>query len=262
MTHESTTDQQQQRQPAPASPVPIGWAQRGVELRTLDDAWRFARAIAASGLAPKGLDKPEAILVVLQMGAEVGLAPMQSLQSIAAPNGRLSIYGDAALALVRVSGLLEHYAQEQVEGGWRVTVKRRGEPPISATFTLVDARRAGLLGKAGPWSQYPDRMCLWRARGFALRDGFGDVLRGMRLAEEVVDIPSQDVHVSPPVYAPEPIASAVPRQSRCRQRRQRDAEPDHDEEPVPDDAQPQAKTEPQQDETRPGPDLEATDAGE
>ena len=53
---------------------------------------------------------------------------------------------------------------------------------------MADAKRAGLWGKSGPWTQYPDRMLLFRARGFALRDAFGDYLRGLRTVEEQGDI--------------------------------------------------------------------------
>ena len=69
------------------------------------------------------------------------------------------------------------------------TVKRRGEPEQSRTFTDEDAKAAGLKGKAGPWTQYPKRMRQMRARAFALRDVFPDVLRGLPVAEEVMDAP-------------------------------------------------------------------------
>ena len=56
---------------------------------------------------------------------------------------------------------------------------------------MEDAQKAGLQGKSGPWSQYPKRMRQMRARAFALRDVFPDVLRGMPIAEEVMDTPAE-----------------------------------------------------------------------
>ena len=73
--------------------------------------------------------------------------------------------------------------------GYTCTVRRRGvESPISATFSLDDAKAAGLLSKPGPWQEYRTRMLQMRARAWALRAGFADVLRGVALAEESQDI--------------------------------------------------------------------------
>ncbi|HFL6103668.1 TPA: hypothetical protein ACG4NN_004457, partial [Stenotrophomonas maltophilia] len=97
--------------------------------------------------------------------------------------------GDAVIALVRSSPLCE-YITEADDGGTAVCrVKRRGESEEVRTFSMDDAKVAGLLGKSGPWTQYPKRMRQMRARAFALRDVFPDVLRGMPIAEEVMDIP-------------------------------------------------------------------------
>jgi hypothetical protein len=55
--------------------------------------------------------------------------------------------------------------------------------PITRTFTSDDAKRAGLWQKPGPWSQYPKRMLTIRARAFALRDAFPDILAGLYIRE-------------------------------------------------------------------------------
>src|SRR3546814_17968193 len=54
---------------------------------------------------------------------------------------------------------------------------------------MDDAKKAGRAGKQGPWSQYPQRMLQMRARAWAMRDGFADVLKGIGIAEEVRDFP-------------------------------------------------------------------------
>lgn len=163
---------------------------RGIEVRDLDTLWRLSQFIARSGLAPKGLQHAEAILVAIQMGLELGLSPMVSMQNIAVINGRPSVYGDVALALVRASGLLTRIDENWTgEGQARLAfceTLRRGMPnPVRREFSVKDAMLAGLWGKEGPWKQYPDRMLLFRARGFNLRDNFGDVLKGFYLAEEL-----------------------------------------------------------------------------
>jgi len=63
--------------------------------------------------------------------------------------------------------------------------------------SVGDAKLASLWGKQGPWSQYPKRMLKFRARGFWLRDNFGDILKGMRTVEELRDVPPEPRNVTP-----------------------------------------------------------------
>jgi len=183
---------------------------RGLALATMGEAMQFASMVAKSDFAPKDFKgKPESCLLAIQHGAEVGLSPMQSLQSIAVINGRPTIWGDAALALVQSSPACE-YVREFMEGDGDQAVavcevKRRGYPaPTTARFSMADAKRAGLAGKSGPWSQYPSRMLALRARGFALRNAFADALRGLVTAEEAQDYPAAEPVKEPVVIRTKP----------------------------------------------------------
>ena len=84
----------------------------------------------------------------------------------------------------------------------RCVVIRNGEPPVVREFGYVEAKQAGLWGKAGPWTQYPARMLQMRARGFALRDAFPDALRGLLSEHEAQDTP-------PPAYTGATIESTA-----------------------------------------------------
>jgi hypothetical protein len=166
---------------------------RGLALQSVADAMKFGEMVSSSDFAPKDFrGKPASCMLAIQCGAEIGLAPLQSLQSIAVVNGRPSVYGDAALALVKASPVCE-YVTESIEGDGDqmtaiCTAKRRGYPqPTVVRFTVADAKKASLWGKSGPWTQYPKRMLQMRARGFALRDCFPDVLKGLVTAEEAQD---------------------------------------------------------------------------
>jgi len=189
---------------------------RGLALATFDDAFRVAKMVASSPFAPKDFQgKPELCFLAMQHGGEVGLSPMQSLQSIAVINGRPSIWGDAALALVQACPVCE-YVREYLEGeGDNLTAvceaKRQGYPaPTTVRFSVADAKKAGLWGKSGPWTQYPSRMLQLRARGFALRNAFADALRGLVTAEEAQDYPTQpEPVVVRPKFTDEPKATVV-----------------------------------------------------
>lgn len=178
---------------AVAKKQPVSIGKFGVDLSTMEELYRFSTAVSASGFAPKGMEKPESIMIAIQHGMEIGLKPMQALQSIAVINGRPGIYGDAALAICRGSGELESFTEEIVGEGDKMeavcSIKRKGFSDSVSRFSVSDAKQAGLWGKAGPWSQYPKRMLTFRARGFALRDSFGDYLRGLKTVEELDDYP-------------------------------------------------------------------------
>jgi hypothetical protein len=163
-----------------------------------EEAYRIAKVLAASDLVPKDYKgKPENCLVAMQWGADIGMAGLQALQNIAVINGRPSIWGDAAKALV-----LSHKSCEDIEeyiegeGNEMVAVciaKRKGKKPSEQRFSVADAKTAGLWGKQGPWTNYPKRMLQMRARGFSIRDAFPDVLRGLILAEEAQDYTEKDM---------------------------------------------------------------------
>lgn len=160
----------------------------------MKEAMEFAGLLAKSDIVPKDYQgKPGNVLVAIQWGMEIGLQPMQAMQNIAVINGRPSIWGDAMIALVRACPAFEYINETQTDKEATCIIKRKGEPEAVRTFSLEDAKRAGLLGKSGPWTQYPKRMMQMRARSWALRDVFPDVLKGMICAEEALDSGPRDV---------------------------------------------------------------------
>lgn len=195
--------------PTQMGAMKAGGAIRAIVPQTMDDAFRLAKMVVAAGLAPKGMDKAESCAVAILHGLEIGLKPMQALQRIAVINGRPTIWGDAALGLVRASGFLE-FIHESIEGTGDnlkavCILKRKGEEKETRDFSVSRAKTAGLWNKEGPWRQYPDRMLQMRARAFALRDVFPDVLGGLYLAEEVQDEPPmRDITPPSPPPAPPP----------------------------------------------------------
>ena len=161
--------------------------------QNFEDAWRIGRAVIEAGMAPRGVTTPAMATVIILHGLEVGLTPMAALQSIGLINGKPCLYGDGLLGVVRASGVFEWIKEELTDGVASCIVKRRGEEPLERTFSEADAKLAGLWGKRTtkgeptPWITYPQRMLAMRARAFALRDAFADVLKGIAPREEVED---------------------------------------------------------------------------
>ena len=192
----------------------------GTEIRPLiptdlDGAWRMATAFANSKLLPKsyGNAAPEEMaakaFLAMQLGAEVGLSPMQAIQSVAIVNGQPSIWGDAQLAIVRNSGKMTSFT-ETFEGDdnketWKATcTASRGDETVSNSFTWQDAKTAGLTSKSGTWQTHPKRMMKYKARAFTLRDLFTDVLKG--LVHSVEEMEGERVMKD---VTPDPIAGKL-----------------------------------------------------
>ncbi len=177
----------------------------------------YAEVLYLGGLKPKSVSRAESVAALIEIGRDVGLPATMAVTWIAIINGRPSIWGDGAMALVRSSGLLESI-REGFEGepgtdgytAW-VELKRVGaaEPRVSR-FSLADARAAKLLEKVGPWQEYRDRMLMWRAKGFGVRDEFPDVLCGLIFAEEANDMPRVVVATAGPGVDPDPTPPAAP----------------------------------------------------
>ena len=182
--------------------------QRGFAPTTLTEAIQFSEMLASSSMVPRAYQgKPNDVLVCLQWGYEMGMAPMQALQNIAVINGKPSMYGDSLMALVQASptceNIEEYFENEGTPNPVAVCVaKRKGRTPVIFKFSVEDAKRAGLWGKTGPWQAYPKRMMQMRARGFALRDAFADVLTGLITAEEAHDWPAEAKGAPAPHKAP------------------------------------------------------------
>lgn len=222
--------------PAPKPPLVGGGKIHAIVPQDIESVFRLANVIVAAKMNPKSLDSVEKCTVAIMHGLEVGFTPMAALQSIAVVNGMPSIWGDGLIALVRASGLLEDI-QETVEDdqdGPTIAVcrvKRKDSPSwVVQSFTRPQAMKAGLWRKQGPWVQYPHRMMQMRARAFALRDAFPDVLRGLHSAEEVSDMVDVTDRGSATTAPPEPRRSdfVFKGGSQPAQATDADEQPEHD----------------------------------
>ncbi len=191
------------------------------------DMMLLANTLAKSDIIPTSFKgRPENVLIAIGMGQEVGLNPFQALQSIMVVNGRPSLWGDAVIGIVQASGLMEYCEETMDEKQTMATckVKRRGDPvEVSRSFSMIEAKQAGLTAKPGPWQQYPKRMLQMRARSWALRDKFSDLLRGLKIREEMEDIVETDqvddvpmrkseIHAGPVSSAGEPPSTGAMKQ--------------------------------------------------
>ena len=178
--------------------------------QTYGELERWAAKVAGTDFVPKEYrGKPNDVLICAQYAQEIGLGIIEGLRSIAVINGKPSVYGDGALALCINSSVCEYVKESPIlDGAGNITgyvceAKRKNQDAKFSRFTIDDAKKAKLWEKRGsggqdtPWITYPQRMLQMRARGFALRDAFPDVLKGLITREEAQDYPPEAIDMTP-----------------------------------------------------------------
>lgn len=164
----------------------------------LQQAMDLAKYMCQSQLVPKDMrGKPGDVLVTMAIGDSIGLSPAQALQAICLINGRATVWGDFLKALCFNSPLCDDIIETQSDGIAVCTAIRRKPhgglcKPIEWKFSTAMAKTAGLWGKAGPWTTHPTRMLQLKARNFACRDAFPDVLKGLQMREDVMYYGAED----------------------------------------------------------------------
>lgn len=135
---------------------------------------------------------PADVLFVILVGESLGLNAATALMNIYNVNGMPTMKADLKLALAKRH---PEYAGCEIDSNTErciVKMKRRKEngteESIISTFTIDDAKRAGLFPKKDNWRMYPQRMLKARAISYAVNDLFPDIVFGMLSSEEAQDI--------------------------------------------------------------------------
>ncbi len=175
---------------------------------------QLAELFSKTGIAPPAFrGKPADTMLALLYGNAIGLSAPQSLLGVQVINGRPSLTADSMLAICRSSPVFEDLVETFEHAGTDkctavCVAKRRGCSPVTSRYGVADAKRAGLWGR-GVWAAYPERMLRIRARTFALRDLFGDLLQGFTSAEEAADIPATPDSSPVVTVEPQPVEAAA-----------------------------------------------------
>lgn len=157
----------------------------------------LANQIAGTDFVPASLrNNPAAITAAILYGNEVGLGPMQSLARIAVINGRPTLAAETQRALILAAGH-DLWIEETTVTKCTVAGRRVDSDATSrVTWTIDDARRAGLAGKQ-PWRMYPRQMLLARASAELARAVFPDAIGGLAATEEIDDTGQADDGTTP-----------------------------------------------------------------
>lgn len=204
------------------------------------ESTELARTLAPTVSVPAPLrGRPGDVLATILTGAELGLAPMQSLRALQVIDGRVALSAEAQVALVRRSDVCSEFRLVESTALRAVySAKRKGDTEATTlSWTMEQAQRAG-LGGSKAWQRYPEAMLRARCASALCKAVFSDVLLGVYDPDELADIaprtleridptglertlvaprPAEPTPVPPPehartvvVAAPEPAPTPVP----------------------------------------------------
>lgn len=161
-------------------------------IEVMAPALELARHVVDTEFVPRGLrGNAPAIVAAIMYGDELGLGPMQALAKISVIEGRPTLSAEAQRALILADGH-ELWVDEATATKVTVSGRRVGsERTSSVTWTLDDAKRAGLAGRTN-WRSYPRQMLQARATAELARLIFADVIGGLAATEELEDVDPLD----------------------------------------------------------------------
>lgn len=160
-----------------------------------------AEILVKTGFLPAEIKTAEQAIAICLKGAELGVPPMYALSNIHVIKGKPTCSAELMLALVkRDHGRDAVHVTETTAEQCTVTY-RDGSHRGSYTFTIQDAKRAGLSG--GNWTGYPAAMLRARCISAVARMAFPDSIGGMYTPDEVgavVDVETGEVLGELPEY--------------------------------------------------------------
>lgn len=155
---------------------------------SVPDRMRYASALAEASLLPDAYRRqPANVLLALESGAALGVAPMVAIQEIHVIKGKPTLSAQLQSALVRRAGHRLRVTGDATRAVCEIT--RADDPDFTfrSEWTMERAREAGLLSN-DTWKKYPQNMLKARAISECARDACPDVIVGFGYtAEELGD---------------------------------------------------------------------------
>lgn len=171
----------------------------------LTQAERLADQLSKTGLVPDALrGKPGDILVTFLTGLELGLSPMQSLRGLHVIKGKAIMSAQLQVALVMRSPTCKYFRPvETTDERATYETLREGYPePTRLTFTIQQARQAGLFASNANFTKYPAAMLMARASSALARAVYPDLLLGVYEESEADEIRGTQPEPLPRTVAP------------------------------------------------------------
>jgi hypothetical protein len=125
----------------------------------------------------RGVGDQAGVMMIMLAARELGIPPMQALNGgLNIISGKVEISARMMSALIRKAG--HQISVKESTDSLCTVIGKRGDTgeTITATFTFVEAQRAGLVKAGGGWTKWPKDMCYARALSRLARQLFADVI--------------------------------------------------------------------------------------
>lgn len=183
--------------------------------QSIEQAAQLAERLARSALLPEALrGKPADVLVTLLTGHELGLSPMQAIRGLHVIKGKAVMSADLTVALVKRHGDCVFFKLvETTDTVASYETERKGEGKTKMSFTIEQAKQAGLLGNDN-WRKYPAAMLRARCASALARAVYPDLTLGIYTPDEAEEFsgapPQPSERDVTPLRRPTPVASEKP----------------------------------------------------
>lgn len=157
----------------------------------LSNLQRLGKLLAASGYFSDAREMAQAAVKVMA-GEELGIPPIASMMGVNIIQGKVALGANLIASRIRAHGY-EYHVKRLDDTGCVVEFSRGGQTVGESSFVEADAKAAGLLGKPGPWKNYPRNMYFARAISNGARWYAPEIFGGA------------------PVYTPEELGADVDR---------------------------------------------------
>jgi hypothetical protein len=151
-----------------------------------------AKALFTSGIFPNVKNEFGAFAVV-QYGHELGIGPMTALQSMSIVQGKICMSGQMMLSIALRNGIT-YQIKEHTSTKCQILFKGSNIEFLSS-FTVEEAKQAGIWKAQGGWEKFPQDMLFWRTVTRGLRRVCPDAILGLYAKEELEDAPLLDATI-------------------------------------------------------------------
>jgi hypothetical protein len=162
------------------------------EKENLDKLYKACDTLSKSKMVPVSLQgKPADIFAILVMGTELGIKPMQALNSINVIQGKPTVSPQLMIAMIK--GKIPNAIIKVEKSGEDIlctTARSKEDYELgllyTSTWNMERAKKMNLVSKDN-YIKQPETMLRWRAVAESCRQTFPDVLMGMYATDEFID---------------------------------------------------------------------------
>lgn len=144
----------------------------------------ITKTLIAGGATPKGIDTAPKMMVILQAAREIGLSPLEGLNSLYFVNGKVAMYGEAVPLQILRAGHEITWGECNAETATVTITRGDTGASMTQTFTMEEAKKRGYTNNP-IYQKYPENMLKWRAISMTAKFICPDALKGIGIKEEM-----------------------------------------------------------------------------